>query len=152
MITIKISAIFGKFRNTTILYESVTQLVGATEGQLCAVHPTDCPHLSPQIIPVERLVKGRFQDNFEFVQWFKKFFDANFDGHDYDALAARGGEVLGYGAKKGNAMMKAPSAKVSSGRPVGRAGMSQLSRSNLQSIPVAVLLVLRFLQFFSLFT
>ncbi|KAK2138271.1 hypothetical protein NP493_8157g00004 [Ridgeia piscesae] len=47
------------------------------------------------IIPVERLVKGRFQDNFEFVQWFKKFFDANFDGHDYDALAARGGEVLG---------------------------------------------------------
>ncbi|KAI0220604.1 Microtubule-associated protein RP/EB family member 1 [Lamellibrachia satsuma] len=73
-----------------------------------------------KIIPVERLVKGRFQDNFEFVQWFKKFFDANFDGHDYDALAARGGEVLGYGAKKGNAMMKTPSAKVTSGRPVGR--------------------------------
>lgn len=47
-----------------------------------------------KIIPVEKLVKGRFQDNFEFVQWFKKFFDANFDGKDYDALAARDGVPL----------------------------------------------------------
>ena len=48
-----------------------------------------------QIIPVEKLSKGRFQDNFEFVQWFKKFFDANYDLHDYDAVTARGGEPLG---------------------------------------------------------
>jgi len=48
-----------------------------------------------QIIPVEKLSKGRFQDNFEFVQWFKKFFDANYDLHDYNAVAARGGEPLG---------------------------------------------------------
>uniref|UniRef100_A0A674HMF6 Calponin-homology (CH) domain-containing protein n=1 Tax=Taeniopygia guttata TaxID=59729 RepID=A0A674HMF6_TAEGU len=27
-----------------------------------------------KIIAVERLVKGKFQDNFEFIQWFKKFF------------------------------------------------------------------------------
>ena len=40
-----------------------------------------------QIIPVDRLVKGRFQDNFEFIQWFKKFFDANYDGREYDAQA-----------------------------------------------------------------
>jgi hypothetical protein len=33
-----------------------------------------------KVIPVERLVKGRFQDNFEFAQWFKKFYDANFNG------------------------------------------------------------------------
>jgi RP/EB family microtubule-associated protein len=25
-----------------------------------------------KVIPVERLIKGRFQDNFEFAQWFKK--------------------------------------------------------------------------------
>merc|ERR1719242_17831 len=43
-----------------------------------------------KIIPVDRLVKGRFQDNFEFVQWFKKFFDANYQGDDYDPIAARG--------------------------------------------------------------
>ena len=42
-------------------------------------------------IPVERLVKGKFQDNFEFVQWFKKYFDANYDGKEYDALAVRNG-------------------------------------------------------------
>ncbi|KAL1433690.1 hypothetical protein MTO96_012227 [Rhipicephalus appendiculatus] len=39
-------------------------------------------------IPVDRLIKGRFQDNFEFVQWFKKFFDANYDGRPYDPVAA----------------------------------------------------------------
>lgn len=46
---------------------------------------------------MEKLVKGRFQDNFEFVQWFKKFFDANYDGHDYDPVAAREGSHLGPG-------------------------------------------------------
>lgn len=42
-----------------------------------------------QIIPIDRLVKGRFQDNFEFLQWFKKFFDANYAGQHYDPVAAR---------------------------------------------------------------
>jgi len=29
---------------------------------------------------VDRLIKGRFQDNFEFLQWFKKFFDSQAPG------------------------------------------------------------------------
>uniref|UniRef100_A0A3Q3DXX3 Microtubule-associated protein RP/EB family member 3 n=1 Tax=Hippocampus comes TaxID=109280 RepID=A0A3Q3DXX3_HIPCM len=45
-----------------------------------------------KIIPVEKLVKGKFQDNFEFVQWFKKFFDANYDGKEYDPMLARQGQ------------------------------------------------------------
>ncbi|XP_029291561.1 microtubule-associated protein RP/EB family member 1 isoform X2 [Cottoperca gobio] len=45
-----------------------------------------------KIIPVDKLVKGKFQDNFEFVQWFKKFFDANYDGKEYDPLEARQGQ------------------------------------------------------------
>jgi hypothetical protein len=50
-------------------------------------------------VPVDRLIKGRFQDNFEFLQWFKKFFDANYDhGREYDALEARFGIPLGQGA------------------------------------------------------
>jgi RP/EB family microtubule-associated protein len=44
---------------------------------------------------VDRLVKGRFQDNFEFLQWFKKFFDANYDGRPYEAFAERGGFSIG---------------------------------------------------------
>ncbi|XP_059613929.1 microtubule-associated protein RP/EB family member 1 isoform X2 [Phlebotomus argentipes] len=51
-----------------------------------------------KIIPVDKLIKGRFQDNFEFLQWFKKFFDANYDGREYDPLEARFGIQLGQGA------------------------------------------------------
>ncbi|XP_056647734.1 microtubule-associated protein RP/EB family member 1 isoform X2 [Diorhabda carinulata] len=51
-----------------------------------------------KIIPVDKLIKGRFQDNFEFLQWFKKFFDANYDGRQYEALEARGGIGIGSGA------------------------------------------------------
>ncbi|XP_015109377.1 microtubule-associated protein RP/EB family member 1 [Diachasma alloeum] len=50
-----------------------------------------------KVIPVDRLIKGRFQDNFEFLQWFKKFFDANYDGTEYDAFEARGRIPLGSG-------------------------------------------------------
>ncbi|XP_055328919.1 microtubule-associated protein RP/EB family member 1-like [Paramacrobiotus metropolitanus] len=49
-------------------------------------------------VPVDKLVKGRFQDNFEFVQWFKKFFDANSadcNVQEYDPMEARSGEPLG---------------------------------------------------------
>merc|ERR1719385_708886 len=65
-----------------------------------------------KIVPVDRLVKGRFQDNFEFLQWFKKFFDANYGGQDYDALAMRGGEEVGSGGKP--APRAAPKTSVSS--------------------------------------
>ncbi|XP_023169185.1 microtubule-associated protein RP/EB family member 1 isoform X9 [Drosophila hydei] len=50
-----------------------------------------------KIIPIDKLIRGRFQDNFEFLQWFKKFFDANYDGRDYDASAVREGAPMGYG-------------------------------------------------------
>jgi len=54
-----------------------------------------------KIIPIDRLIKGRFQDNFEFLQWFKKFFDANYDGREYDASAAREGYPMGLGIGSG---------------------------------------------------
>merc|ERR1719479_195611 len=54
-----------------------------------------------KIVPVDKLIKGRFQDNFEFLQWFKKFFDANYQGQEYDPLAARNGvEVGGTGGSR----------------------------------------------------
>lgn len=58
-----------------------------------------CPQIF-QVIPVDKLIKGRFQDNFEFLQWFKKFFDANYDGREYDGLEARGGILIGSGAQE----------------------------------------------------
>lgn len=50
---------------------------------------------------INKLVKGRFQDNFEFLQWFKKFFDANYDGREYNALEARCGQSMGSGSGVG---------------------------------------------------
>ncbi|KAL4785661.1 calponin homology domain-containing protein [Aspergillus varians] len=40
-------------------------------------------------IPVESLSKCRMQDNLEFLQWVKKYWDQHYPGGDYDALARR---------------------------------------------------------------
>lgn len=72
-----------------------------------------------KMIPVEKLVKGKFQDNFEFVQWFKRFFDANYQGQEYDALAARDGQSLGSSCK---------------GAPKKRPQMSQLSKGGTKAV------------------
>jgi len=62
-----------------------------------------------KVVPVEKLVKGKFQDNFEFVQWFKKFFDANYTAaHDYDPVAAREGQPLGGGKPSHTTGLRAP--------------------------------------------
>ncbi|ODQ65197.1 hypothetical protein NADFUDRAFT_46930 [Nadsonia fulvescens var. elongata DSM 6958] len=42
-------------------------------------------------IPVERLVKCRFQDNLDFLQFSKKYWEVNNSGQHYDALSRRGG-------------------------------------------------------------
>ncbi|VDO03777.1 unnamed protein product [Rodentolepis nana] len=61
-------------------------------------------------VPIEKLVKGKYQDNFEFVQWFKRFYDANYTGQPYDALSARGGEQIG-GSGKPSAKPRAAPAR-----------------------------------------
>lgn len=66
-------------------------------------------------VPIDRLIKGRFQDNFEFLQWFKKFFDANYDGKEYDALGARHQHPMGYGTP--NTLRPSQRANVSGGMP-----------------------------------
>lgn len=84
-----------------------------------------------KIVPVDRLIKGRFQDNFEFLQWFKKFFDANYDGSPYDAFASRGCCEVGTGVGTGGSAPKKPS--VSGGGGSGGAytngsGASRMAR------------------------
>lgn len=80
-----------------------------------------------QIVPIDKLVKGRFQDNFEFLQWFKKFFDANYAGTDvYDALAMRGGEPLGNGGNnvpRGTGMIKKQPPREIATKPAARTGI-----------------------------
>ncbi|KAH8082446.1 calponin homology domain-containing protein [Cristinia sonorae] len=48
-------------------------------------------HKIDKPIPVEKLVKCKMQDNLEFLQWMKRYWDANFGGQGYDAVARRKG-------------------------------------------------------------
>ena len=53
----------------------------------------DCftKHGIDRTVPVESLVKCKMQDNLEFLQWSKRFWDQYFPGHEYDAVARRKG-------------------------------------------------------------
>lgn len=48
-------------------------------------------HGIERTVPIESLTKCKMQDNLEFLQWSKRFWDANFPGHEYDAVARRKG-------------------------------------------------------------
>ncbi|KAJ6622082.1 calponin homology domain-containing protein [Mycena sp. CBHHK59/15] len=45
-------------------------------------------------IPVEKLVKCKMQDNLEFLQWLHRFWEQNYGGGEYDAVARRKGAPL----------------------------------------------------------
>jgi microtubule-associated protein, RP/EB family len=52
-------------------------------------------HTCFQVIPVERLIQCKFQDNLEFLQWMKKYWDSYYPGGKYDAPSRRKGKVAG---------------------------------------------------------
>ena len=97
----------------------------------CLTHTHTNAH-KQQDVPIERLVKGRFQDNFEFCQWFKKFFDANYDGGEYDPVAARDGQVVATGNKA--------SKVASSGGGAARKSGCELSASSVHLLNVHALI------------
>ncbi len=49
----------------------------------------------PKYIEVEKLQKGKPQDNLEFLQWLKRYWDINYKfGSEYEAVERRNGEEL----------------------------------------------------------
>lgn len=66
-------------------------------------------HQIDRSIPVESLIKCKMQDNLEFLQWTKRYWDQYFPGGDYDALARRKGS----GAPAAAVAPPAPSARTS---------------------------------------
>jgi len=54
-------------------------------------------HKVDKSVPVTRLVKCKMQDNLEFTQWLKRFWDSSFPGGEYDAVGRRGGSGGGGG-------------------------------------------------------
>lgn len=84
-------------------------------------------HKIDRQIPVEKLVKCRFQDNLEFLQYCKKHWDANWSGHEYDAVGRRAGRVAtisGGATSSGGA---------GGGAGAGGAGGSVSGRTSVQS-------------------
>lgn len=47
-------------------------------------------------IDVNKLIKAKYQDNLEFCQWLKAFFEKNYNGEPYDAVGRRKGQDLFY--------------------------------------------------------
>ncbi|KAJ7434337.1 calponin homology domain-containing protein [Mycena galericulata] len=89
-------------------------------------------------IPVEKLIKCKMQDNLEFLQWMKRFWDANFAGGEYDAVARRKGAPGGPPATLAPARPTTAST-VGAGRaggrtPVGGARSATPSNAQLQAL------------------
>jgi len=82
-----------------------------------------------QPIPVDRLVRCKMQDNLEFLQWLKRFWDMNFPGGEYDPVARRGGAG---GASAAGPGPRAPSATGASRAPPAAAARRP-ARASLSS-------------------
>ena len=72
---------------------------GGAERQLGPFHfatappppPPPCHPIVDQNVDVEKLIRAKYQDNLEFMQWFKRFYELNYNGaeEDYDPVAHR---------------------------------------------------------------
>ncbi|KAG7398377.1 Microtubule-associated protein RP/EB member 1 [Phytophthora boehmeriae] len=65
-------------------------------------------------VEVDRLVRGKYQDNLEFMQWFKAFYERNASGAPYDAVAQRekGKGGAQFSQKFGGSSAGAPAAPI----------------------------------------
>ncbi|EMR62021.1 hypothetical protein MGN70_010930 [Eutypa lata] len=86
-------SIFGDLRLDKVKFNANTEyqyITNFKELQNCFnKHHVDKP------IPVQALIKCKMQDNLEFLQWSKRFWDQHYPGGDYDAMSRRkGGAAL----------------------------------------------------------
>ena len=75
-------------------------------------------------IDVDKLIKAKYQDNLEFLQWMKKYFDMNYNGEPYDALGRRKNQDLFYilgggkvGGQAGTGIKPAAGSGIKGGAP-----------------------------------
>ncbi|KAJ3107431.1 hypothetical protein HDU96_007879 [Phlyctochytrium bullatum] len=81
-------------------------------------------HKIDNAIPVQRLVKCKFQDNLEFLQWMKKYWDQYFPGGVYDAI----------GRRKGDSAISSPT-KVPASRTASGPMKKSVSNPTVASVP-----------------
>ncbi|KAG0163761.1 hypothetical protein DFQ30_011041, partial [Apophysomyces sp. BC1015] len=85
-------------------------------------------HKIDKIVPVDRLLKCKFQDNLEFMQWVKRFWDQNFPGGAYDAAQRRKGGAVRTAVRSGAPAARKPAAGAT--RTTSRATSGRVSSSN----------------------
>jgi RP/EB family microtubule-associated protein len=59
-----------------------------------------------KVVPTDRLIKAKYQDNLEFMQWMKRFFEMEYSGTEYDAKARRKECKVEYAGDKSSAGSK----------------------------------------------
>ncbi|PWY92354.1 hypothetical protein BO70DRAFT_305738 [Aspergillus heteromorphus CBS 117.55] len=100
-----------------------------------AKHQVDKP------IPVESLTKCRMQDNLEFLQWTKRYWDQHYPGGDYDAVSRRkasgappaGGAGPRAGATSASATRRGTTPTVAAGR-APRSASGAASAANVSAL------------------
>jgi RP/EB family microtubule-associated protein len=99
-------------------------------------------------------MKCKFQDNLEFMQWMKRYWDQNFPGGPYNALARRKGgpNVGGNGARSGagggrgtarpsaGVRSGAASSATAAGRSASRAGASGRTSAGVDNRSASVIM------------
>lgn len=76
-------------------------------------------------IEVEKLIKAKYQDNLEFLQWFKRFFDLNCrGGADYPAVEKRKGIKTPWDVGAGKTGDRGSARPAPAERPAGGSKMS----------------------------
>ncbi|KAI9340532.1 calponin homology domain-containing protein [Obelidium mucronatum] len=91
-------------------------------------------HKIDNAIPVERLMKCKFQDNIEFLQWLKKYWDQYFPGGPYDAAGRRGGAHAAGGAVKS---VGTPIKKAAASSATNRSAIAPAAFGAAKSAPLA---------------
>lgn len=80
---------------------------------------TFAKHQIDKVVPVQALVKCKMQDNLEFLQWTKRFWDQYYPGGDYDAVGRRKGAAMAGGPGAGAAAARAAGTGSAAARRVG---------------------------------
>ncbi|CDS08345.1 hypothetical protein LRAMOSA02293 [Lichtheimia ramosa] len=80
-------SIFGDVRMSKVKFDTKHEYEYV--GNYKVLQHTFDKHKIDKVIPVERLMKCKLQDNLEFMQWLKPFWEQNYPGGEYDAVGRR---------------------------------------------------------------
>ncbi|KAF1985263.1 hypothetical protein K402DRAFT_394959 [Aulographum hederae CBS 113979] len=104
-------------------------------------------HGIERTVPVEALTKCKMQDNLEFLQWSKRYWDQYYPGGDYDALARRKASgapaasaaprVAAGGARRAAPAAATPRTRTPGGSGGGAASSALMSENNALKETVA---------------